>query len=74
MKDYWKAIDVLHPKHRMAGQWHDIYKGTPAYCSDEGPSGWGNFGCARCDAIVGVEKHNHKKIYPRSTFRKPKVK
>lgn len=66
MKDYWKAIDVLFPKHKMAKYWHDIYKNTTAYCSDEMPNGWGNFGCKRCDAIVQIEKRSHKKIYPRS--------
>ena len=62
--DYWKAIDILHPTHRMAGQWHDIYKGTKAYCNDQAPSGWGNFGCNRCNAIVMLEKRG-KKLWPR---------
>ena len=61
----WKALDVVHPKHRMAGQWHEMYKGTRGYCTDDAPSGHGNFGCARCDAIMAMEKRGMK-IWPRS--------
>ena len=62
--DYWKAIDVLYPTHRMGGQWHKLYK-EEGYCTDEAPSGWGSFGCKRCDAIVMIEKRG-KKIWPRT--------
>jgi len=24
--DWWKIIDAVHPKHRMAGQWHEMYE------------------------------------------------
>jgi hypothetical protein len=49
----WEAIDALYPFHRMAGQWHKIYKGNSrVYCSDVMPNGWGNFGCKRCNAIM----------------------
>ena len=60
----WAAIDSLFPKHRMVGQWHEMYKDTKAYCTDNGPSGWGNFGCKRCQAIVNLEKRR-RKIWPR---------
>ena len=63
--DYWKAIDRLHPKHKMGGSWHNIYKGTDAYCTDDAPNGWGNFGCKRCDMIMSLEIRRIK-IWPRS--------
>lgn len=62
--DYWKAIGLLFPKHRMGGIWHGMYKGTYAYCTDDEPSGWGGFGCRRCQAIVDLEKRGIK-IYPK---------
>ena len=67
IKEAWKAIGILHPRHRMAAGWHEDYRGTDAYCTDDSPDGWGNFGCKRCDAIVALEKGRRKlKIWPRS--------
>jgi hypothetical protein len=63
--DYWKALDLLHPKHRMAAGWHEQWKGTKAYCSDDTPNGHGNFGCERCDAIIDIEERRGIKIWPR---------
>lgn len=60
---YWQALDLLYPKHRMVGQWHEMWKDAPkGYCTDNGPNGWGAYGCKRCQAIVdcGI------KIWPRS--------
>jgi len=45
------AINILFPKHRMIGQWHQLYKNTETYCTDDSPNGWGNFGCERCNTI-----------------------
>lgn len=67
VEKYWKAIDALFPKHRMAGQWHEMYRNTHIYCTDDTPNGWGNFGCKRCDAIGALEKRRIK-IWPRSVM------
>ena len=61
---YWKALDLVHPKHKMAGNWHEMWKRTNAYCSDNEPSGHGNFGCKRCEAIISFEERGIK-IWPR---------
>ena len=62
--DYWKALDLLHPKHRMAGGWHEMFEGRKSYCSDDTPNGHGNFGCKRCEAIITFEERGIK-IWPR---------
>ena len=64
VEKYWKALDLVHPKHRMSGSWHEMYKGKSSYCSDDTPSGHGNFGCKRCDAIMAFEERGIK-IWPR---------
>jgi len=51
-KQKWNSINVLYPKHKMVGMWHEIYKKSSSYCSDKSPNGWGNFGCKRCQAII----------------------
>jgi hypothetical protein len=62
---YWKAIDTLHPKHRMAGMWHEMSKGPDGvYCTDDSPNGWGNYGCQRCQAIIDLDNKGIK-IWPR---------
>lgn len=55
----WNSINVLYPKHKMVGMWHEIYKkSNGSYCSDESPNGWGNFGCKRCQAIINNHLFN----------------
>ena len=61
---YWAAIDLLYPKHRMMGGWGELFKNLKFHCTDNEPSGWGNYGCKRCDAIVMLEKRG-RKIWPR---------
>ena len=60
----WTSLGKVYPRHRMVGQWHNLYKGTAGYCTDDAPNGWGNFGCKRCQAIVDMEKRGIK-IWPR---------
>jgi hypothetical protein len=64
-EDYWKAIDLLFPKHQMIGQWNELFKNKDSYCTDDVPNGWGVYGCKRCNAIVGLEKR-HIVIWPRN--------
>jgi hypothetical protein len=65
-EDYWKAIDLLFPKHRMAGHGQKCVSGETAYCTDDAPNGRGNFGCKRCQMIVDLEEKRRVKIWPRS--------
>jgi hypothetical protein len=62
--DYWAAIDLLYPKHRFSGGWGSFFKDQKYHCTDAEPSGWGNYGCKSCDAIVRLEKRG-RKIWPR---------
>lgn len=67
--EYWRAIDVLQPKHKMASGWHEMYKHQRAYCSDQSPNGWGNFGCERCNLIVNIQKTRNVTIFPRNPIK-----
>ena len=58
-EEYWKALDLIVPKH------NDGHK--PSLCTDDTPNGGGNFGCKRCDAIDGLEKRRIT-IWPRSVM------
>jgi hypothetical protein len=62
--DYWAAIDVLYPKHQMTGIWIGVKDEAHGLCTDNEPSGNGNYGCKRCDAIVMLENRG-RKIWPR---------
>ena len=59
IEEYWDALDLVFPKHDDGH--------VPSLCNDDGPSGWGNFGCERCDAIHALEKRRIK-IWPRSVM------
>ena len=59
-EDYWKAIDLLFPRHRISSCADDTG------CTDDSPNGHGNFGCKRCQMIVDLEKERRIKIWPRS--------
>jgi len=55
-KDYWKAVNLLFPKHRMADGWHEMYKKVPGgYCTDASLNGWGYCGCKRCQTILDLK-------------------
>ena len=45
----WKMINFIHPKHSSSFK-------PKICCSDDEPFNWGNFGCARCDLIIFIEK------------------
>jgi hypothetical protein len=64
VNECWKALDLVHPKHRMSGGWHLKFAGTKQYCSDDHPAGHGIFGCKRCEAIIEFEERGIK-IWPK---------
>lgn len=64
-EEWWKFVDALRPRHRMGGQWHDMHKNTSGYCTDDAPSGGGNFGCRRCDLLYEIEIRSKIAMIPR---------
>lgn len=55
--DYWAALDLLFPKHKMYDGWSKQFKGTKdEECKDHHPSGGGMFGCQRCDMILKLNR------------------
>jgi len=65
VSEAWRAIDFLFPRHRSKFAGVAVENACkPCLCCDDSPNGSGNFGCARCDAIVTLENRGLK-IWPR---------